>query len=215
MKKLIILLIIICGCANAQDTLRFRNGETQAVKVNEVGVTEIHYNRFDNLQGPKYVAEKNDILFIKYSGGQIDSFKVKEPEVKAAVTSPKNNNGCDKLVIREGKIFCNYVAVGESRLSKIILTVEDNEKKNRMLKSFTEMKRCKKNQYLCGFVGLGVAIAAPYFGFVASVISDDFAPFAVGAALGATIGITGGILSSMHKQKRNAKKLEIARIYNE
>ena len=217
MKKLIILLSLIYGCANAQDTLRFRNGETQVVKVNEVGSTEIHYNRFDNLTGPKYVAEKNDVLFIKYSGGQIDSFRIKQPEVKVAEIPSKNKAaiGCDKLVTRDGKIFCNYVAVGESRLSKIILTVEDNDKKNKMLKSFSEMKRHKKNQYLCGFVGLGVAIAAPYLGFVGSVISEEFAPFAIGAGIGATVGITGGVLSSINKKKRTAKKLEIARIYNE
>ena len=50
MKKLIFLFFIICNCTYAQDTIRFRSGEMQAVKVNEVGVTDVNYNRFDNLQ---------------------------------------------------------------------------------------------------------------------------------------------------------------------
>jgi hypothetical protein len=217
MKKLIFLLSVICSCTKAQDTIRFRNGEVQTVKVSEVGVTEIHYNRFDNLQGPKYIAEKNDILLIKYAGGQVDSFKVVKPEVKVAEKPSGFNvkSGCEKIVIRDGKLFCNYVAIGESRLSKIILSVEDNDKKNRMLKCYTEMKQYKKKQYLIGFVGLGVAVAAPYIGFWGSVIEGDLAPFAVGVAIGGAVGITGGVISSIHKQKRKAKKLEIARIYNE
>lgn len=217
MKKIIFLLILISGCVKAQDTLRFRNGETQVVKVSEVGLTEIHYNRFNNLEGPKYVADKNDVLFIKYSGGQIDSFKVKQPEPKVASNSSdyKVKTACDKIVVRDGKLYCNFIAIGESRLSKIILAVEDNNKKNRMLKSFAEMKRHKKQQYLTGFIGLGIAIAAPYIGFWGSAIEGDIAPLAVGAGIGGVVGITGGILSSFHKQKRLAKKLEIARIYNE
>jgi hypothetical protein len=217
MKRLIFLLIIICGCVSAQDTLRFRNGEVQAVKVNEVGIAEIHYNRFDNLLGPKYVVDKSDILLIKYAGGQVDSFKVVKPEVKVAEKPSGFNvkNGCEKIIIRDGKLFCNYAAIGESRLSKIILAVEDNDKKNRMLKCYTEMKQHKKKQYLVGFVGLGIAIAAPYIGFWGSVIGGELAPFAVGLAIGGTVGITSGVISSLHKKKRNAKKLEIARIYNE
>lgn len=216
MKRLFFLLVAICGCAKSQDTIRFRNGEVQAVKVNEVGVTEIHYNRFDNLEGPKYVADKNDIFLIKYTSGHVDSFKVEKPVVKASefkmVDATTNS---EKIIISGNRLIYRGRGLGESRLLKMVTAYPEGEKKNAMMKTYYQMRQYKKNQYLSGFaLGLGVGIGAPYIGMIASVISEDFAPLAVGVAIGGSIGITGAILSSINKKKRIDKKIELARIYN-
>ena len=229
MKKLIFVFVIFNLSLRAQDTIRFRNGEVQAVKVNEVGISDIKYNRFDNAGGPVYVANKNDVQLIKYAGGSVDSFKV-EPVV-VQKTEPQNvpvkkaprisleeslaQNGPGKLTISGNRLYHNNKAVGETRLLKMIIAYPDNTKQNLMMKSFREMKQHKKNQYISGFVGLGVGVLAPYIGIYASLFSDfDFTPFAVGVAIGGGVGITGAIISSIQKRKRLQKKLEVARIYN-
>lgn len=219
MRNIFLVLVIFNLSLKAQDTIRFRNGEVKAVKVSEVGVSDVHYTRFDNVDGPKYIVGKNDIQLIKYSGGQIDSFAVEKPVVKV-VEKPKEYNMvqgyglCEKIIIKHGKLFCNGKAVGESRLSKIMQVIPDNEKKNKMMRAYAEMKSHKKKQYLFGFIGLGVGLAAPYFGMVASVISGELTPVLVGVLVGTGVGITGAVISSINKSKRTAKKMEIARIYN-
>lgn len=220
MKKLIVLFTLFYLSAQSQDTIRFRNGEIKAVKVSEIGISEIHYSRFDNLEGPKYIVTKNEVQFIKYAGGQVDSFAlVRSPEVVVTESEkefkPKPSyKQCDKFEISGGKIFCNHVALGESRLLKVISATEDNKKRNEMMQAYTSMKKHKKQQYLFGFVGLGVGVGVAYFGFVGAVLSGEVAPLAIGAIAGITIGTTGAIISSIHKTKRQVKKLEIAKIYN-
>ena len=53
----------------AQDTIIFRNGVEQRVKVTEVSDTQIKYHLWDNLEGPVYAKSVNDIFMIKYKGG--------------------------------------------------------------------------------------------------------------------------------------------------
>ncbi len=217
MKKFILMLLVIVNCAKAQDTIRFRSGDVLSVKVNEVGLTEINYNRFDNLQGPKYVVEKNDVSLIKYAGGHIDSFKVAAPVVKTTefkIQDATNSN--EKILISGNKLVYRGNGLGESRLFKMVKAYPEGEKKNRMMRTYYQMRQYKKNQYICGFgIGLGVGLGAPYIGMIASVISGEFVPLVVGVAIGGTIGMTGAILSSINKKKRMDKKLELARIYND
>lgn len=220
MKKLIIIFTLIWWSARSQDTIRFRNGDTKAVKVSEVGINDIHFSRFDNIEGPKYVVGKNEIRYIKYSGGQIDSFTVvkNEPVIQEPVKEQKPKSAykqCDRFEIRGSVLYCNSMAVGESRLLKIISSSENNRKKNDMMMAYTAMKKHKKQQYLFGFVGLGAGIAIAYVGFIGAVFTNDPVPLAGGLLGGVAIGTTGAVLSAIQKSKRRAKKLEIARIYNE
>jgi hypothetical protein len=216
MKKFILMLLVIVNCAKAQDTIRFRSGDVLAVKVNEVGLTEINYNRFDNLQGPKYVVEKNDVSFIKYSGGHVDSFQVVVSEKKIIKPSsqPIVQSGEQKIIIRGNKLLYNNRGLGESRLGLLVKTHPDNAKRNAMMKPLTEMKRHRTKQYVFGFVGLGVGLISPYIGFVAAILSNDLAPLAVGAGVGAAVGITGAVVSTIQKNKRKQKKMEVVSIYN-
>ena len=228
MKKLSFVFVIFNLTLQAQETIRFRNGEVKAVKVNEVGINDIKYNRFDNVSGPVYVAYKNDVQLIKYAGGSVDSFKVEqvvvqkeEPQNVQVKKAPRvtleqslAQDGPGKIIISDNRLYHNKKAVGETRLLKMIIAYPDNAKQNLMLKSFKEMKQHKKNQYISGFVGLGVGVLAPYIGIYASLFSEDFTPFAVGVAIGGGVGITGAIISSIQKRKRLQKKLEVAHIYN-
>ena len=61
MKKLVLILICCANALLAQDTIRFTNGNATPVKVNEIGEAEIKYNRWDNITGPVYVVNKNEV----------------------------------------------------------------------------------------------------------------------------------------------------------
>jgi len=213
MKKIVLILLFLSVRLIGQDTIRFRNGEVKAVRVNEVGLSEIKYNSFENLDGPVYIVNKNDIATIKYKNGHIDAF-----EIVAAPANPKVSvvsAGEDKIDIYRNKLFYSGSkrAIGEVRLVKIVNLCSDVTKQNKMIPVLQEMKSYKKKQYAIGFSCMGVGIGVAYAGFMAGLIAED-ATFLIGIPVGAAIGITGAVVSSIMKRKRNEKKIEIARIYN-
>src|ERR1041385_5399536 len=85
MKKWFLFIIVISFQLKAQDTIRFVNGTTSAVKVAEIGLEKIKYNRFDNVTGPVYVVDKTEVRYIKYANGSVDSFAIKKP---ASIETP-------------------------------------------------------------------------------------------------------------------------------
>lgn len=75
MKYLFLVLFISIGAfAYSQDILILKTGDEQPVKVLEVGINEIKYKKFDNLEGPVYTILKSDVFMIKYKNGGKDVF---------------------------------------------------------------------------------------------------------------------------------------------
>ena len=64
------------GLLNGQDTIVFRNKTTTLAKIKEVGLMEVKYKLFSNLDGPDYVIPKIEIFTINYKNGMIDTFKL-------------------------------------------------------------------------------------------------------------------------------------------
>ncbi len=204
----------------SQDTIQFINKTTQVVKVAEVGIDEIKYHRFDNLEGPLYVAGKKEIRYIKYANGHVDSVTVASKVIQPAsepltvYRSPLSVNGNEKILIHGSRLSYNGHAIGESRLLRLITNFPAPEKKAEMYKEYLAMKSYKKKQYLFGFVGLGAGLALPYIGFYGTLITEDVTPLLVGLGAGATFGITGAVLSGINKHKRTKKRIDIANLYN-
>ncbi|MBN8691756.1 MAG: hypothetical protein J0L69_01100 [Bacteroidetes bacterium] len=214
MKRLLILLAFFVVKLNAQDTIRFKNGITKAVKVSEIGLTEVRYNDFSNPTGPIYVVNKNDISSIRYSNGVEDKFNNVAPSTSTNPAPVATKSLNDRIDIKRGDLFYNGKRVGEVRLQKLVNNCPDAEKQNRMVPVMQEMKKYKKNQYLFGFLGLGLGLMSLPVGIIATGISEDATPFFICLGAGATIAITGQVISGINKGKRNAKKLEVAKIYN-
>ncbi len=221
--KLISVFLCLFGItklACSQDTIQFINKSSQAVKVIEIGIGEIKYQRFDNLSGPLYVANKNEIRYIKFANGHVDSVtlatKVKPvmPEPLTVYRTPISLGDNDKILIDGTRLTHGGRAVGEARLFRIISNVPNPEKKAELLKEYLAMKSYKKKQYLFGFVGLGAGVALPYIGFMSSFVFEDETPLAIGLAAGATIGITGAVISGIFKHQRMKKKIAVANLYN-
>lgn len=222
MRSFVVLLCIfgVTSFVYSQDTIQFVNKTAQVVKVAEVGIEEIKYHRFDNLEGPLYVAGKNEIRYIKYANGHVDSLTAASklvqtvPEPLAVYRSPISVNGNEKILIRGSRLSYDGRGVGESRLFRLISNVPNPDKKAALYKEYLVMKSYKKRQYLFGFVGLGAGLALPYIGLMSSIVFDDGIPFAIGLAAGATFGVTGAVLSGINKHKRTKKRIDIANLYN-
>lgn len=76
----VLLFSFICINAYAQDVITTMQGEEIKAKVVKVGITEIEYKRWSNLEGPSYVLPKNQTFMIKYQNGEKDVFGSKKSE---------------------------------------------------------------------------------------------------------------------------------------
>lgn len=206
----------ILSCSYSQDTIKFINNTIQVVKVFEIGITEIKYYRFDNIDGPVYISNKSDIESIKFFNGHVESFSHAKSETvitkKAVAVIPSLST--EKIIILDPKLMYAGKPLGESRLLRLINNFPDQQKKILLMKEYQEMKSYKKKQYLFGFVGLGAGLVLPYVGLISSFMFNDPTPLVIGAAGGLTIGITGAVISGINKRKRLKKKIETAALYN-
>ncbi len=88
MISVLFCMSLAYGTQAQQDTLFKTNGEKIACKVLEVGTTGISYKKADNPDGPTFVDNRDDILFIRYKNGQKQEF------LKTTLNgnAPANNN---------------------------------------------------------------------------------------------------------------------------
>jgi hypothetical protein len=110
MKKILTLAVALIGSATAtwaQDIITLRNGEEIKAKVQEVGVTEVKYKKFDNLAGPAYTLPKTEIFMIKYEDGERDVFKDAPAPVtaKTPAAAVKQDGGATLLTARSGVVY--------------------------------------------------------------------------------------------------------------
>ena len=77
MKRLISLLILLPSFLIGQDIIIKKNADEIKAKVVEVGIDNIKYKKFDNLEGPTYVIPKYELFMIRYENGTKDVFKEK------------------------------------------------------------------------------------------------------------------------------------------
>lgn len=83
MKKFYILVALffsLAVSAFALDTIVLLNGIMIDAKIEEVTPTEIKYRRADNLTGPLYTINKNEVLSIKHENGTVEVVNTAEPK---------------------------------------------------------------------------------------------------------------------------------------
>ena len=86
MKKTMLLSLAIffsMAACLSQDIITTKTGEDILAKISEIGLTEIKYKKYDNLDGPMYTMLKSEILMIRYENGTNDVFK-EEPASNAS-----------------------------------------------------------------------------------------------------------------------------------
>src|SRR3989344_2776685 len=93
MKKNINVIVIsfifslICFQLRSQDLIVRAKGDTIMAKVIEVGTNTVSYKKSSMPDGPTFVVDKKEIIFIKYSNGEVQDFFDSEPPVN----QPSNN----------------------------------------------------------------------------------------------------------------------------
>jgi hypothetical protein len=108
MKKLILILIAIVffNTLQAQDLILKKNGDEISAKIEEVGITEIKYKKFDNQEGPMYTMLKSEIFMIKYANGTKEVFGADAANTNVSnnntVAPPANQDPATAIIYRKG-----------------------------------------------------------------------------------------------------------------
>lgn len=99
MKKALLLFLILVSAfvtLKAQDVIFLIDGSEISCKVIEITTDKVKYNRFDNIDGPVYILDKNDIFKIRYENGTSDVFstiKLNTPEKPHGILVVKPERG--------------------------------------------------------------------------------------------------------------------------
>src|ERR1039458_6663958 len=86
----------------AQDYIRKLDHDSIKCKVTKVGISEIEYQAWDNLDGPSYSIVKSDVKSIRYKSGKIDVFNNKIADNNSKDDLPK------PIVIDSSRIANEY-----------------------------------------------------------------------------------------------------------
>jgi len=71
-----------------EDVINFRSGKILTAKVLEITETHIKYKRCDNLEGPVFSINKNDIASVKYPNGTVETFQLAYTPLPTPVKRP-------------------------------------------------------------------------------------------------------------------------------
>ena len=107
----------------SQDVITLKTGEDINAKIIEVGVSDIKYKKFDNIDGPSFTILKSDVLMTRYKNGTKDVYNLEKKEnsnneemalqgAKDAVTNYKGQNS--------GKVWTGVTSVIASPLVGLI-----------------------------------------------------------------------------------------------
>ena len=92
-KGLFFIVFLMATKVFAQDVIVKNDGTTVLSKVLEVGVSEVKYKKYSNLDGPVYSISKTDIMSINYENGDKESFN--NEENKGLQINPQTANTSD------------------------------------------------------------------------------------------------------------------------
>jgi hypothetical protein len=114
MKTTITLLAMFFGMmatVSAQDIITLKNGDEIKAKVQEIGLSDVKYKKFENANGPTYTLLKTEIFMIKYENGEKDVFTTQNQPVQEKQTLPpatptvqQNNHSHVNDVTKQGKV---------------------------------------------------------------------------------------------------------------
>lgn len=94
MKRLLLVLVATMSVslsAIAQDLIVLVNTEEIQAKVKTIGLQEVVYSKWNNLEGPTYTLPKSEIFFIKYANGQKETFSNQAQVLNTAYIATKKS----------------------------------------------------------------------------------------------------------------------------
>jgi hypothetical protein len=156
----LILFVFFSFGVFAQDTLYKRNSTDIIVaKVIEISTIEIKYKRFDLLDGPMFVIDKNQIEKIKFMVGSVEYFNVNVP--KPIINNNQFVNSNSEAIEPYGNRGIYLYKEKKTGVKDVfdIIEYKNIKWKSREISTLIyESKKQKRNQYLIGFSSIGVGI---------------------------------------------------------
>ena len=214
----IITFILLGNWIYSQDSIRFKDNNNIAVKISEVGIVDIKYRRFDNLNGPQYIVNKQDIRYIKFQNGVIDTMR--QSNVLTENNSLIKITEKAKISSIHFRLYYNYEVLNYKQLQKLITTIENNDEKTLLLNEFDIMKKYKLKQYAYAYSGwvLGFITASALSGVAqnnpSKANSTTIGLSLLCTATWASFIIIGHSISHDFKIKRYREQTTIAEMYN-
>lgn len=132
MKKFILILmsLFLFTAVNAQDVIFKKNGDEISAKVEEVGVYEVKYKKFDNQDGPLYTLLKTEIFMIKFANGTKEVFNTESnsnvPVKTEVVAEPAVLDQATVIIYRKNSPTGFTVVYDVYADSKYITKVQNN-----------------------------------------------------------------------------------------
>lgn len=206
------IVLFFATRALAQDSIFFRNGGIEAVKVTEVKPKTVHYY-ISGASSPLYIVHKNEIEKIKYSTGHVEFFKAPDKNVEKQAMS-------DSLMFRNRLLIYHFQPLSSAALSELIDRYPYPETKERMRSDLLLMKDLKKKQYRFGFGGAAAGLLC--FATCAIIGTPGITPnpdvqgvtTVGGLFLGAAVFVAGEMISLKFRKKRTAAEIRIKDAYN-
>ena len=106
----------------AQDTIVKKDDSRISAKITEVHNDEIHYKKFNNLEGPTYVIETAKITSIIYENGEVETYDVKPAIANSSSGWQKQSEQTytEEIEIYNGKYYYHNRRVGIGKLKRLI-----------------------------------------------------------------------------------------------
>ncbi len=221
MNRFFLFFLLCSFAAMAQDTIYYRNGEVKLVKIMEVHSSEIKYIRADNLTGPAYYSNKNEINSIRYSNGHIDIFNaiLQQANTEATVTPIVKAEPEDPRIIIGPTKRLSFMSrnLGERQLLVVITNFKDKKVGKIMREDYYLMRRHKRAQFTFAFTGLGLGLGSITGANVIASNSgnwyNSYYPL-FGFIIGGVFTVTGQIIAAVFKHERFESRRMIVDTYN-
>ncbi len=216
MIRLILFFSFISFFTFGQDTIVFKNGLKQCVKVAEVGMLELKYKRCDNLQGPDYFLDKSEIGSIKYSNGLVEKFGLTVQ--KENVITPIQNKDPNKILELgiKNKFTINKQYFGNNEMYSLFLKYPKSEIRAGLKLEFDKMLIYQRSRPLYLILGLGIGLGVPVITSIVSMWSypPNFYLIFGGIVGGAIIRTLGCAYAKMNNNKTINQRKKILELYN-
>jgi len=109
----------------AQDIILLKNGNDIQAIVQEVGINDVKYKRFDNPNGPNYMLKKSEVFMIRYANGTKDVFT---DNANPSVTTPLVSTGSQPSIQNnKGEVYSSFWGAVKYRSNNKKLTQQEFE----------------------------------------------------------------------------------------
>ena len=211
MRKTILILTMFCYAiaGMAQDIIILRDGDEIRSIVQEVGLSEVKYKKYENLTGPVYIVLKKDIFMIKYQNGTKDLFESISDVNVIVSTNAENIPDLNSL-----KNTFYSIETNDTEMLKFLKEYDVSQQYyhsfNKACAKANSARSARTAGIILSFVGTGVFVGGPWF-------VDSVAPgvFMIGGCAVAILGEVYLISGIANGAVAGARKSRIKGIYAE